>query len=310
VQLRVEVSFGTAHLFGVVDGSTSATLLDGAVEAGFRRVDTAPSYGFGGSEPAVGLLRRRHPQLLVTTKVGLAPGERPSGRRALVGRAIDRLPDRLRQQVRDRGSADPSEPTGRFGVEVVRTSVAESVRRLGHLDRLLLHEVSPADLTDDLLALLQRFQQVGDVGELGVGTATSVTVSALARGDGLLTVGQLPAGPFAEPVVPPGVTIVGHGLLGAGGRDLGRLRQVLSRDAAAREAWGRAVAGTAWGGPDGLATALLQRPHRLGLAEVVVASGRPAALPALAAMGADPGVEVGRWDALEALLARASATTW
>lgn len=48
----MEVAFETAHLFGLVPADLSRTLRAAALDAGFRRFDTASSYGHGAFEPA------------------------------------------------------------------------------------------------------------------------------------------------------------------------------------------------------------------------------------------------------------------
>lgn len=286
-----DVVLGTAHLFGLADAPTSERLLHDAWDLGVRRYDTAPLYGGGRSEPAVGALLadRRAAVRSLTTKVGLLPRTGPRSPVQLAGGVARRvLPAPVLGRARDvvgralgrgTGAADGTGPTGRFAPDAVRASVEESLRRLGgRVDRLLLHEVSPGDVDDELLGALRRLVDAGDVGAVGVATQNHLTRPALDRGAGLLTVAHVAVGPLSPPVdVPPGVLVVGHGLLGGGGSHLAALREALAGPGAGT-AWDTAVAGTPFAGPDGLPAALLARGAALGLAEVLVATTRPARL--------------------------------
>ncbi len=299
----MDFGFGTAHLYGSMGREASDRLLDAALAAGFTRLDTAPSYGYGASEDRVGSRRGR---AFVTTKVGLEPAAPPSPLRRAAGRGLGPLRAAARRGLPSRGPTmpGPDEPTGRFAVAVVRASVERSLRRLGHLDRLLLHEVAPADVDDDLLALLVSLRDRGDVSELGVATAGPLTAAVLARGAGVLTVAQFAAGPVAgSPVLPHRPhRVVGHGMLGPGGRDLRLARAVLAADADLRDRWAGAVQGTRWDGAAGTATALLQRSHRLDLDEAVVATSRAAALPELRRAIRTEEITAERWSLLDELV--------
>lgn len=269
------VALGTAHLFALVDPGRSGAVLAAAWDAGVRRFDTAPSYGHGLSEPALGTFLAGHDGVeVVTSKVGLDPtapvghvtrAARAVARRLLPPAAVDRL----------RGAGAPPAP-GRFAPATVRASAERSLRRLGgRLDRFLLHEVHPEEVDDALVAELERLVRSGDVGEVGVATQGPRTLGALERLGPLGTVAHVAAGPFDDPVrLPAHVrTVVGHGLLGPAGRDLVRLRRTLGDHPSLRSRWH-----DAWGaaGPDGdgVAEALLARAARLPLTDVVVATGR------------------------------------
>lgn len=282
---------GTAHLFGLVaDDDASRRLLQEAWDAGVRRFDTAPSYGGGRTEGELGgFLAGREGVAVVATKVGLAPalGTRSGGRQLVrVARAV--LPAAVTRRLR-RASQERSR--GRFDPQAVQESLAESLRRLGgRVDRFLLHEVQPDEVTPELVAVLRRAVEAGDVGAAGVATQSGLTAAAVERGEGVLTVAQFAVGPFDPPVrLPPEVTTrVGHGLLGAGGDALGRLTDRLRGDDAAVQQWRAAVAGTGYAEEGGLAAALLGRAPE-GVDEVVLASSRPGRLAAaVAAVAAGP----------------------
>lgn len=282
---------GTAHLFGLVSGDEpSRALLQEAWDAGVRRFDTAPSYGGGRTEGEVGaFLTGRQGVDVVATKVGLAPalGTRGGGRQLVrVARAV--LPEAVTRRLR---RATQERSRGRFDPEAVQESLAQSLRRLGgRVDRYLLHEVAPDDVTPALVAVLRRAVQAGDVGAVGVATQVGSTAAAVERGEGLFTVAQYAVGPADPSIGPlPGVTTrVGHGLLGAGGADLRSTADRLATDPAAAERWRAAVAGTPYDGEGGLARALLGRSPA-GVDEVLLATSRPGRLAgAVAAVAAGP----------------------
>jgi hypothetical protein len=272
----IRVSFGTAHLFGLVDRATSEVLLQTAWECGIRQYDTAPSYGRGASEAAVGRFLGGRPDVdVVTTKVGLEPLPGSARTWEALGRAARRtLPRRVTERLRRAVHA-----RGHFEVDDVRTSVDRSLRRLnGRIDRLLLHEVTVPDITGELLGLLDRYRRDGDVGELGVATENRFTTPVVALGGDLFSVVHVAVGPCDEPVALPSSvkTRVGHGLLGSGGRQLLQLRTVLELGGEVAEAWQTATADTSFAGAPGLGRALLARAPSAQVTEVIVATSRQA----------------------------------
>ncbi|GAB4063522.1 hypothetical protein GCM10028777_06880 [Angustibacter speluncae] len=270
------VALGTAHLFTLVDPGRSGAVLAAAWDAGVRRFDTAPSYGHGLSEPALGTFLAGHVGVEgVTTKVGLDPAA-PDGATRRAAKAVARRVLPVGVAARLRGSGGSPLP-GRFAPERVRAGAERSLRRLGgRVDRFLLHEVHAEEVDDGLVAELERLVRSGDVGAVGVATQNARTAAAVERLGRVATVAHVAAGPFDEPVrLPAHVdTVVGHGLLGSGGRDLATLRGVLHGSAARRDRWQDACATTDLG-DDGLAEALLARATRLDLTDVLVATGRP-----------------------------------
>ena len=67
--------FGTSSLFNVRGRANRMALLEEAIAQGFTHFDTAPYYGFGHAERDLAPVLRRHPDVGVTTKVGLcSPG--------------------------------------------------------------------------------------------------------------------------------------------------------------------------------------------------------------------------------------------
>ncbi len=81
--------FGTASLFNAGNAHQRIALLEAAVAAGFTHFDTAPYYGFGWAERDLGQLISRHPQVTVTTKVGIySPGGEDASRSAVFLRKV------------------------------------------------------------------------------------------------------------------------------------------------------------------------------------------------------------------------------
>lgn len=278
------VVLGTANLFGLVQASESTGLLAAAWDRGFRRFDTAPSYGFGRCEPAVGqLVAGRAPAPVVTTKVGIMPVPPPGLPMRWAKAAARRLPESWQQGLR--GSDAPA-GHGHFQPSQVRESIELSLQRLGRIDRLMLHEVFPDDVTDELLACVTGYVQRGDVGQLGVATANALTVSCLARAPRTFDVAHVAVGPLAPPVVlPDGVTVrVGHGILGPAAADLKRLATCRDSDPDLAREWREITDATRWAGADGLASALLARAATLDLTDVIVATSRPDRLATVRAL--------------------------
>ena len=154
-------SFGTAQLHHI--GSTAAQIahLEAAAEHGFSHFDTAPLYGFGGAERALGQVFSKESEITVATKVGLyPPGGCEQGRaETLVRKAAGKVWPQLSRPVVD------------LAVERARESLERSLQRLGRdkIDLLLLHEPSTELLqTDEWLGWIEkerdRIRNVGIAG--------------------------------------------------------------------------------------------------------------------------------------------------
>lgn len=134
-------SFGTASLHHLGTATTQAAHLAAAVEAGFTHFDTAPLYGFGGAERALGTVLVDAPKLTVTTKVGLYPpgGCDQSRAKMILRKATGKVWPAMSRAVAD------------LDVERARASLENSLRRLRrhHIELLLLHEPDAALLATD-----------------------------------------------------------------------------------------------------------------------------------------------------------------
>ena len=278
-----QLVLGTANLFGATDAAASHAVLREAVRLGYDRLDTAPSYGHGDSEPAVGALAREYPGIVVGTKVGIEPVPAPGRGLRLVKAAARRLPGAVQDRVR--GATPPGH--GHFAPADVDRSVQRSLDRLPRIDRLLLHEPHPDDLTPELLAVLSGYLDDGRIGALGVAGSNELAAACLARAPGLFDVVHLAVGPGAVlPELPASVRRVGHGALGPDAAGLRRLTQQLT-DAAWRRRWQLALEGSGLA-PDVAPARVLIGRAALRVDELIVATSRPERLPGLQDAVASP----------------------
>ncbi len=157
-------SFGTASLHHLGALNQQVRHLQAATETGFSHFDTAPLYGFGMAERALGRAFGGSSGQAVTmaTKVGLyPPGGTGQGRMAMLARKI-------------MGKALPTMSRARADWHVVRAmkSLDGSLARLRreHIDLLLLHEPElPLLNTDEWLRWLEMeaARRVGAFGLAG-----------------------------------------------------------------------------------------------------------------------------------------------
>jgi D-threo-aldose 1-dehydrogenase len=153
--------FGTASLFNVGTKKERYNLLKSAIDAGFSHFDTAPYYGFGVAERDLGLVAREHPEITITTKVGIySPGgeEQPDVMvfaRKAAGRLISNL----------------SAPTKSFNLQKATKALESSLRRIGrdHIEIYTLHEPDAGQVkTDEWLRWLEDRVSEGKVGHFGL----------------------------------------------------------------------------------------------------------------------------------------------
>lgn len=268
---------GTANLFGATGATASHAVLQEAVRLGFDRIDTAPSYGHGDSEPAVGALTRDRSGIFVTTKVGIEPVPAPGLGLRLAKAAARRLPAAMQDRVR--GDTPPGH--ARFATDDVRRSIERSLGRLPRVDRLLLHEPRPEDITDELVACLRGYRDSGRIAAVGIAGANELAAPCLARAPELFDVVHLAVGPgSALPELPATVRRVGHGALGPGGAALQALTRRRSDDAGWRHRWRVALEGCGLTPDTDPARVLLGRAAAR-VDELIVATSRPERLPAL-----------------------------
>ncbi|MGH2971489.1 MAG: aldo/keto reductase [Gaiellaceae bacterium] len=184
----MRLGYGTAALGRSRSVRERRRLVEAAYDAGIRYFDTAPLYGAGAAEEALGRLRG---EAVIATKAGIVA---PSLVSLAAGKALGR----------------PAAATGgRFAPHEVRAQLEGSLRRLrrDRVDVLLLHEVETAHV-DPLLETLESMRAEGKVGLWGVATRAAATAAILAkhRPD----VVQVAA---AEALDPAGARLVLHSVL-------------------------------------------------------------------------------------------------
>lgn len=174
------LGFGCASIKGRVDRGTALDALERAYDLGVNYFDVARSYGYGEAETVLGeFLRGRRNDVLVATKVGLAPSSHSGLLKTalpVARRVLSWMPRRVRDTLRD--SAAQSGATeasrGRFDVDDVRESLETSLRKLGtdYVDVLLLHECRPADANDpELRSFLEQCVREGKIRHYGLATS-------------------------------------------------------------------------------------------------------------------------------------------
>lgn len=145
--------YGTAALGRSLSKRERVRLVETAYDAGIRWFDTAPLYGAGAAEDALGVALRDKDDVTVATKVGIVPP-------GLLGLALRR----------------PAEG-GRF--TDVRRQLDRSLRRLRRdaVDVVLLHEVDAASAG----AALDALDEDGRVRLVGIATGPAQTEEILSE---------------------------------------------------------------------------------------------------------------------------------
>lgn len=185
----LRLGFGCGSLGSELDRTSSCKLLEAAYEAGFRHFDVAPSYGHGLAEGIVGeVLASVRKTVTIVTKAGIARPKAASGLRAVrklflpMKTAFPSLWGIAAGQANRAVTA-----RGQFNREHILASVTESLRhlRIDQLDALLLHEVLPQDVNEELMGTLEMLRVQGAARELGTGTSVEASVEIVTQHPGL-----------------------------------------------------------------------------------------------------------------------------
>lgn len=184
------LGFGTASLLNGQFGDTDR-LLETAYDCGLRYFDTARMYGDGRAEFAMAAFVRRHPDVVVATKVGILPP--PMNLAARLARKV----------ARRAGRQPPSFADAVFGVfdpVRVRVSVEASLRALGvdHVPVLLLHEILPEHATPELRETLSQLRTEGKIGHIGIATEPEPSVAIAGTARDIATIVQLPSSAWSR----------------------------------------------------------------------------------------------------------------
>lgn len=168
------IGFGCSHITGGLEAPANLRLLRLAYDSGVRHFDTAPMYGHGTSEEVLAAAFRgqRH-NISIATKVGIPHGELSSRRQLLrlVATPLRRWTPGLSKFAAKRIYSASIQTD--FSVSFIDRSIERSLTKLktDYIDLLLLHEVRPQDVSDELLGKLQNLVRHGKVRRLGIGTS-------------------------------------------------------------------------------------------------------------------------------------------
>jgi len=202
------LGFGAAPASGTYTARETRALLDVAYENGIRHFDTAPVYGWGEGEAAMGAFAANRSDVTIATKVGISP------------------PSRTQRLVAKLSGKEAAARRGQFTPAQVRHSVEQSLRRLGtpRLDALLLHEPGVEDVDDELIGTLEALKHEGKIAAAGVAANADVTAALLMRYPDAFQIAQIPAAGIVQIASAPAkVSIITHSVLGP------RVANVLSR---------------------------------------------------------------------------------
>lgn len=173
------IGVGCAYLTRGLTRRSEQAVIKTALDAGARHFDVAPQYGLGTAESILGqALKAERNNVTIATKVGI---RRPKSAPAkLIARSLLAPVRKLvRQHAAARaGEKSPNAPFQEtrtptdFSLQHISSSFDQSLRNLrtDHVDGLLLHMVTAADLTDELLQWLAK--QKADGKALAIGLAT------------------------------------------------------------------------------------------------------------------------------------------
>lgn len=176
--------FGTASLFNAGTSKARTKLLHAAVDNGFTHFDTAPYYGFGWAEKDLSSILAAHPNVTVTTKVGIySPGgEQQSSSSVFIRKALGRF------------IKSASKPTVDFTVARAQKSLEGSLQRLrrSHIELFVLHDPDIWLLdTDEWSRWLEDKVSSGQIQNFGLALTSEKLKPFLERGSQLSSVIQL-----------------------------------------------------------------------------------------------------------------------
>ncbi|MFB6118889.1 aldo/keto reductase [Halosegnis sp.] len=157
-----EIGFGAwvvgTDWWGDRDESDALAMVEYALDAGITYFDTGDVYGHGRSEELLGeVLAERGDEMTIATKVGYDFYNNPQ--------------------------AGHGELPKEYSVDYLREAVDRSLDRLGvdHVDHLQLHNPNVAELTDEVLELLDELREE-DIAD-AIGVALGPSIGWLAEGE-------------------------------------------------------------------------------------------------------------------------------
>lgn len=211
------LGFGCAALHGALSSNEAEALLETALDHGVTHFDTARAYGWGKAEGLLGALAlRRRDEMTIVSKAGVAPP-------TLAGRVLKKLGPKF---------AAAAEPRfGQFAPAQLVSSVEQSLRALktDRLDALLLHEIEPASICDEMKRTLETLTASGKALRVGIATSTEASAAIAASHPDLCSVVQLATPPVGARAGAIGGVTIRHSVLGS---RLQRFAQALDADKA------------------------------------------------------------------------------
>lgn len=183
--LLKRIIFGCGRLTGGPSFAEAADILATCTDYGVTHFDAAPSYGIGTAEDVLGRVFGGRTDISITTKVG---SRRPRFRVALA--YVRTAKRRLGLSKSDnRLGYDPLSPQrlqewSSSGPCALRRSLADSLVRLRRtdVDRLLLHEIAPEDVSAELIRFLSDQRGRGITRVVGYSSSLSYKPSVLPQG--------------------------------------------------------------------------------------------------------------------------------
>lgn len=289
-QATSQLGFGGTVLKGGPGRQENLRLLNIAYDAGFRHFDVAPSYGLGVAEGVLSeFIHEVRQSVTVTTKVGL-PRPRNANTlaqlRAMVRPFLSFAPALRRYVGRSVQHLSGSAST-RFDLAHLQSSFEESLRELrtDYVDVLLLHEITPSEVSDDLRRYLQDIVAKGMVRTCGIGSYRHEAEATVRACPELASIMQTSwtVGDDQLDLSPHDPFIVTHSAV----RPLSALRALLSANHNVRQAISEKV-GVDVGDPERLASLMLAAAlsnNERGI--VLVSSTRPDRLVRHATLSGD-----------------------
>jgi D-threo-aldose 1-dehydrogenase len=218
---ELPIGFGTGGLLRIGSARERNDLLAAALACGITHYDTAPLYGFGQSERALGrAFSRQRSRVTLTTKFGLQPSRLGARLAPLqrVGRGLLRsLPSLRHGAVRNAGVLY-SRPS--FSVSGLRRSLDASLRSLqtDYVDLLLAHQACATALPDaEVVGSLEDLRRVGKIRAYGVATEFTLLGPVLQARPELSQViqfdNELTSGNIAAFAARPGQLLITYGFI-------------------------------------------------------------------------------------------------
>lgn len=198
------LGFGTSRLH-YLSAREADALVGAALDLGATHLDTAPLYGDGFAEAALGrALGGRRSAVTIGTKFGRLPSR-------LIGQAGPlATPLRGARSVLRRLGIVGQQPARSWSAATVDASLSASLRRMrtDYVDILFFHEPEPHEpgLGDEAMEALLRHKAAGRVRAIGVAAGTPAVEALLARYGEAIDVLQIPERDWSEDRVVPDIS--------------------------------------------------------------------------------------------------------